>query len=73
MKLKIKLERMKRNWTLEYVANKTGLTKTAIRLIEIGQRKPSYEILVILEDLFQMNHRELLGMIEEDDEHRKQS
>mgnify|MGYP000453070981 CR=1 FL=1 len=57
----IRQERINRGWSCEYVAEKTGLTAEAIRLIETGERNPSYPVLVKLEDLFQMNHRELFG------------
>ncbi len=55
----IQQERLLRGWSREYVAEKVGLTAEAIRLIEIGERNPSYAVLVKLEDLFQMGHREL--------------
>lgn len=54
-------ERIKRGWSCEYVAENTGISTEAIRLIEKGERNPSYPILVKLEDLFQMNHRQLFG------------
>lgn len=57
----LRQERIKRGWSCEYVAEKTTLTAEAIRLIEIGERNPSYPVLVKLEDLFQMGHRELFG------------
>lgn len=54
-------ERMKREWSCEYVAEQTGLTAEAIRLIETGERNPSYPVLVKLEDLFGLTHRQLFG------------
>ena len=57
----IRQERISHGWSCEYVAQKTGLTTEAIRLIETGQRKPSYSVLVKLEDLFGMSHRELFA------------
>lgn len=57
----IRQERIKRKWSCEYVAQKAGLTPEAIRLIETGERNPSYPVLVKLENLFQMNHRDLFG------------
>lgn len=57
----IKQERIHRGWSCEYVAEKTGLTSEAIRLIETGERNPSYSVLIKLEDLFEMNHRELFS------------
>ena len=57
----IRQERIKRGWTQEYVSRKIGLSLTAIQKIETGERNPSYPVLVKLEDLFQMNHRNLFG------------
>ena len=57
----IRQERMKRKWTQEFVAKQTGLSLTAIQKIETGQRKPSYDVLVKLENLFGMTHRELFA------------
>lgn len=57
----IRQERIKRGWSCEYVAEKTGLSAEAIRLIETGERNPSYPVLVKLEDLFHMGHRKLFG------------
>ena len=57
----IRQERIKRGWSIDFVAEKAGLSDEAIRLIEIGERNPSYPVLVKLEDLFQMNHRKLFG------------
>lgn len=54
-------ERIRRGWSIEYVAEKAGLSDEAIRLIETGDRNPSYLVLVKLEDLFHMNHRDLFG------------
>ena len=61
MELVIRQERIRHGWTQEYVAKQTGLSLTAIQKIETAQRKPSYEVLVKLEDLFHMGHRELFG------------
>lgn len=57
----IRQERIKRGWSIDYVAEKTGLSDEAIRLIETGERNPSYPVLVKLEDLFHMNHRKLFS------------
>ena len=62
MKLNIRQERERRNWTQEYVAQKTGITQTMLQKIETGQRKPSYNVLVKLEDLFHKNHRQLFAV-----------
>lgn len=52
MALGIRQERQNRDWTQEYVAEKIGITLSAIQKIETGQRKPSYDVLVKLLDLF---------------------
>lgn len=52
-------ERLKRGWSCEDVARKTGVSPETIRLIEVGERNPSYPLLLKLEDLFEMTHREL--------------
>lgn len=63
MKLMLRQERISRGWTQQYVAEKVGITKSAILLLETGKTKPSYEVLVKLENLFQMPHRKLLAPI----------
>ena len=40
-----------------------------VRLIEIGRRNPSYDVLVKLEDLFHKSHRQLFAVA---DEHQEQ-
>jgi len=65
MYLNIRQERQKRKWTQEYVAKKVGLTKTAIHDIETGKQKPSYDVLVKLEDLFHKNHRKLFAVADD--------
>ena len=52
MNLKLRQERLRRDWTQEYVAKKTDVTKATIQMIETGRRKPSYDVLVKLLDLF---------------------
>ena len=37
-------------------------------MIESGQRKPSYEVLVRLEDLFGLPHRELFAEVADDED-----
>ncbi|WP_422730660.1 helix-turn-helix domain-containing protein [Paenibacillus popilliae] len=41
----IEAERLKRGWTLGFVAEKLGISKSAIQRIEKGTRRPSYEVL----------------------------
>lgn len=52
MYLKIRQERQKNNWTLEFIANKVGLTPSAVHDIEAARCKPSFEVLVKLLTLF---------------------
>lgn len=52
MKLQLWQEREKRGWPREYVAKKVGVTSETIRLLETGHRKPSYDVLVKLLDLY---------------------
>lgn len=61
MNLMIRAIRIKKGWSQKYVAEKVGVTLSLIQKIETGQRKPSYDVLVKLEDLFHMNHRKLFG------------
>jgi transcriptional regulator with XRE-family HTH domain len=62
MRLTLWQERTRRGWSLEYAARQIGVTKATLQRIETGQRKPSYDVLVKLEDLFQMNHRALFSV-----------
>ena len=65
MKLNIRQERLNRGWTQQYVANVIGLTKTAVHDIETGKRKPSYDVLVKLLDLFGYNDpRQLFAAVD---------
>lgn len=50
--LRIKQEREYNNWTIKETAKMIGITKGAYRNIEAGIRKPSYDVLVKLLDLF---------------------
>lgn len=48
----LRRERERRKWTQEFVAKKLGLTPESVSMIETGRRKPSYDVLVSLLDLF---------------------
>ena len=61
MYLRMRQERKRREWSQEFVARQIGVTPETVHDIETGQRKPSYVVLVKLEDLFQMGHRELFS------------
>ncbi len=60
---KMRQERLKNEWTLEYVAEKLGITKAACSNIETLKRRPSYEVLVKIENLFKLPHRDLLEQV----------
>lgn len=68
MGLRLRQERKRRGWTLEFVAQQVGVSKTAMLYLETSKTRPSYEVLVKLEDLFGMGHRELFAE-ETDAEH----
>lgn len=63
--LEIERARIQRGMSRRKVGSIIGITEEAIRLIEIGQRKPSYKVLVRLEDLFGMTHRELFASVKD--------
>lgn len=65
MYLNIRQERLKHKWTQGFVAQKIGITQTMLQKIETGRRKPSYEVLVKLEDLFHKNHRQLFAVADD--------
>ena len=60
--LHIRAERIKRDWTQEQVAQQIGLTRTAVHDLEKGKQQPSYKILLKLEDLFELPHRQLFAV-----------
>lgn len=55
----LKKHRNKLGYTQNDIAIEIGITDRAYRNLELGKSKPSYEIVLALEDLFQTNHREL--------------
>ena len=52
MFLVMRQERIRRGWTQDYVAEKIGTSKATVQMLETGKRKPSYDVLVKLLDLF---------------------
>lgn len=68
MKLKLRQEREKRGWSLKKVAKEINITSVMVSMLESGKRKPSYEVLVRLEDLFGLPHRELFAEAADDDD-----
>jgi len=65
MSLVIRQERIRRGWTQEYVAKQLGVSNVAVQYLETNQTKPSYPVLVKLEDLFGMTHRELFAVVDD--------
>lgn len=60
MKLMIKEERERRGWSQTQAAKAVGITKAAYRNIEAGVRKPSYDVLVKLLELFDYSDPRIL-------------
>lgn len=59
-------ERSNKGMTREQLAQIIGITSEAIRLLETGKRKPSYDVLVKLLDLFgYKDPRELFAEVPE--------
>lgn len=59
-------ERQARGWSQAYIADAVGISRAAYNHIENNNRKPSYDVLVKLEDLFGLSHRELFAKIPDD-------
>ena len=52
MYLTIKQERLARGWSQQFVANRIHISKQMVHDLENGRRKPSYDVLVKLLNLF---------------------
>ena len=66
MKTTMRQERIARGWTQDYVAKKCGVSYQTVCDWENGRRKPSYEVLLKLLDLFKVNDpRRLFAEAEE--------
>lgn len=62
----MRYERLNKGWTLNYVANQLGISNQAVSKIELQHTKnPSYKIIVKLENLFNLSHRELFSLVED--------
>ena len=48
----LRQERQNRGWKQTYVAHAIGISKQMVNDMETGRRKPSYDVLVKLLDLF---------------------
>lgn len=68
MKTTIRQERIKRGWTQKYVAEKCDVSVQLVCDWENNRRKPSYDVLVKLLDLYGYNDpRQLFAAADEDD------
>ena len=62
MELALRQERIRKGWSQTYVAQKIGTSKATVQMLETGQRKPSFDVLVNLLDLFDYDDpRKLFG------------
>lgn len=67
MKTTIRQERIKRGWTQKYVAEKCDVSVQLVCDWENNRRKPSYDVLVKLLDLYGYNDpRQLFAAANED-------
>lgn len=67
MKSVLEQERIRRSLSRTELGYLIGVSDEAIRLLETGQRKPSYDVLVKLLDLFGYNDPRLLfAAVDED-------
>ena len=65
---RLRKQRLKNGWTLEYVAKRAGTTKQTIQRIETLKRKPSYDLLMKLQSIFNLYHCDLLALVDNDEE-----
>ncbi|GHS85568.1 hypothetical protein AGMMS49957_01890 [Synergistales bacterium] len=59
VELKIRKERLSRGWTLEYVGQRIGISNQAVSQIETGKQNPSYDVLIKLLTLFDVEHKNI--------------
>jgi transcriptional regulator with XRE-family HTH domain len=59
----LRKERQKKGWTLDMVSTRIGIAIQTLHDIETGRRKPSYDVLLKLEDLFNLPHRQLFAAV----------
>lgn len=53
---------------MKKVAKEINITSVMVSMLESGKRKPSYEVLVRLEDLFGLPRRELFATVADDED-----
>ena len=67
MKIMLRQERIQRGWTQEYVAEKCGVSPQSVCDWDIYRRKPSFDVLVKLVELFGYDDfRLLFAPVDED-------
>lgn len=57
----MRVERIRRQWTQDYVAKQVGVVPSQISSIENLHRRPGYEVLCRIESLFGKSHKELFA------------
>lgn len=65
--LRLKHERINRDWTQKDVAQKLGVSPQVVCDWEKGRRFPRRHVLDNLEKLFGLTHRELFAAVSDDD------
>ena len=64
---RLKYERLKKGWTQQELAEQIGITKSAIQRIETMQRKPSYNVLIQLRNIFNLHDADLFQQVNDED------
>ena len=63
---RMRYERLKNGWTLNYVAKQIGISNQAISKIELQQTKNRpHPVIVKIENLFGLSHRELFSLVDD--------
>ena len=57
----VKSLRLERGWSQQEVADRAGLNKMTISQYENGKRKPSFEVIEALAEIFHVDMNYLLG------------
>ncbi len=63
--------RQTRNWSQQELAQKTNLSASSIGMYEQGRRKPSFEVLELFADTFNVDFDYLLGRSSESNKYSK--
>jgi putative transcriptional regulator len=66
MKNLIKVERAKKNWTQEFLANKIGISRQAINAIEAGKFVPSTLLALKMAKVFETTVEAIFQLEEKD-------